>query len=195
MKARREINVDRNRESIAETTKLLQAIIGGHLADIPNGFHEALTSQSALARFTDGRAIVSMSLNTQKKYAEDQHRTFERFDQLRIKAKRAIETGSTRSTPSNKRDKPGLRKRVSELEEDLRRRDRELMLLTSVVGRMLAFFSFAIHGVTDRRTLAMWDKEKSALQQLTDPFLKESQENNVTNLGKARSSRRVHKSW
>lgn len=194
MKARREFNFDRNRESIAETTRLLQAIIRGHPADIPKGFKEALASQNALARFTDGRAIISMSLNTQKKYAEDQHIAFGKFDQLRIKAKQALETGSTRSAPSNKRDKPGLLKRVSELEEELRRRDRELMLLTSVVGRMLAFFSVAFKGVADRRVLTMWSKEKSALQQLTDPFLKESQKDNVTSLAKARSSRGVHKS-
>lgn len=182
----RERNHQRRLESIRQVTALLKAIIAGRNPDLPPGFHDALRSQAALAKYSNGRTIHAMVLNTHKKYVVLVHKSFDRFDRLRVEAKSKLNSPQSDGKKSNKRDKEGLRKRVKELEEMLQQRDQELVRMSATLARMLRFFGSILDDAADKRVRSLWAKERKALQALFQPFGSTAQRGNVRSMEEAR---------
>ncbi|MEN5208105.1 hypothetical protein ABE493_08295 [Stenotrophomonas terrae] len=79
--------------------------------------HSAVSSQGALAKLADDRrSIIAMSLNHQRKVAEELPGGFLALDRLRRAVKSALEQQSTREHEAGRTNKAALRARIVELE-------------------------------------------------------------------------------
>lgn len=78
---------------------------------------DAISSQGALAKLSDeARNIIAMSLNHQRKIAEELPGGFEALDRLRRAARNALEVQRTRVRDPTGTSKASLRVRIAELE-------------------------------------------------------------------------------
>lgn len=146
--------VENNLASTEAIRKILLAII-----QAPGQFCEdedlqnSLKSQGGIAKLKYEVTIdqedvhkTSMSLNTLKRYADDLFdRGFEDLDQLRIKAREAIQMHLDRERRPDSRSRPGLLLKVQELEEELEKHRSTNFLLLQAISSAMA----AIKGVRD----------------------------------------------
>tara|TARA_B100002003_G_C14157587_1_gene557825 strand:+ start:4546 stop:5139 length:594 start_codon:yes stop_codon:yes gene_type:complete len=146
--------VEKNLASTQAIRKILLAIIqapGQFCED--EDLQKSLKSQGGIAKLEYEVTIdqedfhkASMSLNTLKGYAEDLFdRGFEDLDQLRIKAREAIQMHLDRERRPDSRSRHGLLLKVQELEEELEKHRSTNFLLLQAVSSAMA----AIKGVRD----------------------------------------------
>ncbi|MEZ9997170.1 hypothetical protein AB4428_02520 [Vibrio lentus] len=133
--------LEKNQKKILETEKLLREIITTP-AEFKNDEEllKALKSQSGIAKYqNEERNITSCSLNTVKSISEALlERGFLSLDELRIKAKLAIEAVhlDEKASKGNKQTVVGLKHKVAELESELDAAQRSNSLLTVVVSEL-----------------------------------------------------------
>lgn len=133
--------LEKNKTKVLETENLLKEIIVSpeeFKADI--SLLKALKSQSAIAKYrNDERNIMPCALNTLKSISEALfERGFLYLDELRVNAKLALESTQrvTITSKGNKQTTTGLRRKVSELEQQLNAVQRSNFLLTVVVSEL-----------------------------------------------------------
>ncbi|MFA0206376.1 hypothetical protein AB4536_05585 [Vibrio cyclitrophicus] len=135
--------LEKNQTKVLETEKLLREIITSPVEfKDDEELLKALKSQSAIAKYqNEERNITSCSLNTVKSISEALlERGFLSLDELRIKAKSAIEEAhhneNSSGSENNKQTRAGLKLQVKELKSELDTVQRSNSLLTVMVSEL-----------------------------------------------------------
>lgn len=157
---------ERDISSVKATQALLRAIAtepAEFLSDTK--VTEALSSQGALAKHVDeSRGIFAMSLNTQKRVAEEALGSYDLIDRLRRGALDALEGEREKAASSNKSTKAGLLLRVTELEGEVTDLQGDLGQLTHAFARLVSIGRALTDEIGTPSALARWQKELRSIQ-------------------------------
>lgn len=142
-------------------TLLSEAISDPGTARADSELREALVSQGALAGFSRADiGIAGMALNTQKRVAaESLEGGYQRLNRLRLVAQAALADPGDRETLGRKDTKAGLKHRVDELEDLVRRLEQDLGLLTNAFEKLRAAADAIIRSVSLPRKYTLWINE------------------------------------
>lgn len=160
-KARRQRDIS----SVKRSLELLSEAVADPAAFTSDRrLEDAVSSQGALAKLSDkDRNIIAMSLNHQRKVAEELPGGFLALDRLRRAVKCALESQKARERPASGTSKLGLKARIVELEALVLSLQQDLIIVQRAYDHRCAQARSYAKGAS-AAILALCEKEQKELE-------------------------------